>query len=70
MFKNQKKVKLTVNTQLDIFETIFLHLLDIPSMRWNLKRMIESREKVDQAELDLKLKVLEIEILQQKGGDV
>jgi len=70
MFKNQKKVKLTVDTQLDIFETIFLHLLDIPSMRWKLKRMIESREKVDQAELDLKLKVLEIEILQQKGGDV
>ena len=70
MFKNQKKVKLTVDTQLDIFETIFLHLLDIPSMRWKLKRMIESREKVDQAELDLKLKVLEIEILQQNGGDV
>jgi len=52
--------------QLDIFEKIFLNLLEIPSMRWKLKDMIESRDKIDNANLDLRLKKLELEIFKKK----
>ena len=61
--------RISPNLQLDIFETVFLHLLDYYSMRESLRKMIESRNRVDEAELDLKLRKLELEILQnQKGG--
>ena len=61
-------VKITPKTQLDIFEMVFLSLLEKPSMRWKLKDIIESRDRVDNAELDLKLRKLELELL-QKGGN-
>lgn len=60
--------RISPKLQLDIFEMVFLHLLDFPSYRWKLKEMIESRDRVDEAELDLKLKKLELEIIKQKGG--
>lgn len=58
--------RISPSLQLDIFEMVFLHLLDYPSMRWSLKKMIESRDRVDEAELDLKLRKLELEIIQTK----
>jgi len=61
-------MKISPKLQLDIFEIIFLHLLEYPSMRYKLMAMIESRNRVDEAELDLKLRKLELELLQKKGG--
>lgn len=55
---------IATDLQLEIFETVFLYLLERPSMRWMLRSMIESRDKVDQAELDLRLRKLELEIIQ------
>ena len=52
--------------ELDIFEKIFLEFLEIPSMRWKIKSMIEKYDDVDFAELDLKLQKLDLEI--RKGG--
>lgn len=60
-------IKLTPKTQLDIFEMVFLRILEHPSMRWSLKKMIESRDKVDNAELDLMLRKLELELLKKEG---
>ena len=60
--------EINIKTQLDIFEIVFLNLLEHPSFRWQLKAMIESRDRVDNAELDLKLRKLELELL-QKGGE-
>jgi len=60
-------MKINPSTQLDIFEIVFLHLLDYPSMRLKLKKLIESRDNIDNAELDLKLSKLELELI-QKGG--
>ena len=61
-------IKISVDMQLDIFADILLHLIEIPSERWRLMRMIESRDRVDNAELDLKLRKLELEIIRRKGG--
>jgi hypothetical protein len=61
-------LKIKPKTQLDIFEMIFLHMLEKPSMRWQLKRMIESRDRVDQAELDLSLRKLELEFIQKEDS--
>lgn len=58
--------KITPDTQLDIFEVVFLGLLERPSIRWKILKMLESRDRVDMAELDLKLRKLELEII--KGG--
>ncbi len=60
--------KINPKTQLDIFEIVFLHLLEYPSMRYKLMDIIESRNKVENAELDLELRKLELEII-QKGGE-
>ena len=60
-------IKISPQLQLEIFETVFLHLVEHPSTRWKLKSMIDSRDNVDQAELDLKLRKLELEIIKQKG---
>lgn len=60
-------LKLSPETQINIFEIVFLHLLDYPSMRWRLAKMIESRDRVDEAELDLKLRKLELELLKKEG---
>ena len=62
-------MKITPKTQLDIFEAVFLNLLEHPSMRWKLLKMIESRDRVDNAELDLKLRKLELEIIQKEGKE-
>ena len=62
-------VKINSKLQLEIFEAVFLHLLEYPSMRWNLKSMIESRDRVDNAELDLILKKLELEIIQKEDNN-
>ena len=61
-------IKLSSELQLEIFEEVFLSLLEIPSLRWKLLTMLESRDRVDEAELDLKLRKLELEILQKKEG--
>ena len=60
-------VKITPNTQLDIFETVFLQAIEVPSLRWKLLKIIESRDRVDNAELDLKLRKLELELLKKEG---
>lgn len=60
-------IEIDTKTQLDIFETVFLSLIERPSLRWKLKAMLESWDRVDEAELDLKLRRLELEII-QKGG--
>jgi len=62
-----KTAQISPSLQIDIFEIVFLHLLEFPSMRWKLKKLIESRDNVDNAELNLKLRKLELEII-QKGG--
>jgi hypothetical protein len=62
-------IKISPQLQLEIFETVFLHLVEYPSTRWKLKSMIESRDNVDQAELNLNLRKLELEII-QKGEEV
>jgi len=60
--------RIDANLQLEIFEMIFLYAIEIPSFRYKLTAMIESRDRVDEAELDLKLRKLELEIINQKGG--
>ena len=55
--------------QLEIFEKVFLEIIETTSLRWKLQEMIESRNGVDQAELELKMRKLELEII-QKGGIV
>ena len=62
-------IKINSNTQLDIFEIVFLNLLEYSSMRYKLTAMIESRDRVDEAELDLKLRKLELELIQKNGGE-
>lgn len=59
-------IQLPFELQLEIFETIFLHILEYPSMRWQLLKMIESQDRVDDAELDLKLRKLELEIIKKE----
>lgn len=65
MSKEKNIIKIPSSVQLEIFETVFLHLIEHPSTRWKLKAMIDSRDKVDQAELDLKLRKLELEIIKK-----
>lgn len=60
--------RISPSLQLDIFEMVFLHLLEYPSMRYKLTAMIESRDRVDNAELDLKLRRLELEIIQKEDA--
>jgi hypothetical protein len=68
---NNKDIKISSSLQLEIFEEIFLYMLDYVLMREKLKAMLESRDRVDEAELDLKLRKLELELLQnQKGEDI
>ncbi|MFA5299835.1 MAG: hypothetical protein WC389_16750 [Lutibacter sp.] len=64
-----KGIKISPDMQLEIFENVLLHLIEYPSTRWKLKNMIDSRDNVDQAELDLKLRKLELEIIKQKGEE-
>jgi len=59
-------LKINSNLQLEIFETVFLYLIEKPSMRWSLLKMIESRDRVDNAELDLKLRKLELELTKKE----
>jgi len=59
-------IKVSPKLQLEIFETVLNYLIEFPSMRWKLKAMIDSRDKVDQAELDLKLRMLELEIIKKE----
>jgi len=61
--------RIDANLQLEIFETVFLYILEKPSLRWSLLKMIESRDRVDEAELDLKLRKLELEIINQEKGE-
>lgn len=63
-------MKITSDMQLDIFEAVFLYAIERASFRWRLKAMIESRDRVDMAELDLKLRKLELEIVKKGGEDV
>ena len=61
--------KITIDQQLEIFERVFFILIETPSFREHLRAMIDSREKVDLAEVDLKLAKLSVEINEQnKGG--
>lgn len=62
----ERNIKIPSNLQLEIFETVFLHILDYASLRWQLKKMVESRDRVDEAELDLKLRKLELEIIKKE----
>ena len=61
--------KISEDEQITIFQEVFLTLLEIPSMRKKLQEMIESRDRVDMAEVNLMLAKLSLELYnQQKGG--
>ena len=61
--------KITEEEQLNIFQEVFLTIIEIPSMRMYLQKMIESRDRVDMAEVNLMLAKLSLELYnQQKGG--
>jgi hypothetical protein len=64
-----KSIIITPEIQLEIFETVFLHMIEYPSTRWSMKRLIEARDKLDFAQVDLMLKQVEFEI-QERGGGV
>lgn len=61
----KKDPVLNQDIQLEIFKKVFLELIEVPSFRYKLKSMIDSRERAEQAELDLRLKKLELEIMQK-----
>jgi hypothetical protein len=63
-----RPIKISPTLQLEIFETVFLHLIEYPSMRYKIQKILDSRERVDQAELNLRLKRLELEIVHREGG--
>jgi len=52
--------------KMDIFEEIFLFLIDVPSIRWKLKKIIDSKDTVDFASLNVSLNKLELEIIRRK----
>ena len=64
-----KKMVITEQMQLDIFEDIFSTLIEKPSMRDMLKKMIESKERVAIAEIDLMLAKLSVEIYDKNKGE-
>lgn len=61
-------IKVSPQMQLDIFEMVFLYMIEKPSMRWKLKSLIDSRDNVDNAEVDLKLRKLELDLMKKNGG--
>jgi len=61
--------EISFDIQLEIFEKILMRIVENPSSRWNIKRIIDSRDRVDFAELDLKLRKLELEIIKKGGND-
>ena len=72
--KKNNNIKIPSGLQLDIFEKVFFQLIDIPSYREHLKRMILVAEKADLAEVDYMLTLLAYEIMErkqkeQKGGN-
>lgn len=62
-----KSIVITPDVQLKIFETVFLHMIEYPSTRWSMKRLIEARDKLDFAQVDLQLKQLDFEIQERRG---
>lgn len=66
--KKKINVKIPTSKEIAVFESVFLYAMDIPSFRWKIKKMIESYDKVEFAEVNLKLKKLEIELSQKNGG--
>ena len=62
-------IKIDFKTQLEIFEKIFLYFLEYPSLRWQLKKMVESQDRIDEADLDLKLRKLELEIIERRNNE-
>ena len=60
--------KITEEEQLNIFQEVFLTIIEIPSMRMYLQKMIESRDRVDMAEVNLMLTKLAVELHNQKKG--
>lgn len=67
--KKKVNIKAPSKKEIDIFERVFLYAIEIPSFRWKMKRMIKSCDRVDFAEVNLKLKRLEIELAQKNGGE-
>ncbi len=64
-----KIIELSITQQLDIFERVFLTLIEYPSHRWSLKKIIDARDKLEVSDLKIKLQELEVEILKRKGGE-
>ena len=62
--------KISEDEQLAIFQEVFMSIIEIPSMRRYLQRMIESRERVDMAEVNLMLCKLAVELHNQQNGGV
>jgi len=58
--------KISEDEQITIFQEVFLTLLEIPSMRKKLQEMIESRDRVDMAEVNLMLAKLATEVFNNK----
>ena len=54
--------KISEDEQIKIFQHIFFILLEIPSMRDYMKSMIDARERVDTAEVNLMLAKLATEV--------
>ena len=67
MKTHKENIIITPKVQLEIFEIVFLHMLEYQSMRDKLRGMIESRDRVDAAWLNLELKKLEAELTKEGG---
>jgi len=55
--------------ELNAFEKVFLEFLEIPSLRWKMKKLIEKNDEIDMAKLRIQLLTLEHEIETHKGGE-
>ncbi len=69
MPRKKKEIELDSNVQIEIFTKVFLEMIEVPSLRWKLKSMIDSLDNVDNAALNLNLRKLELEIIKE-GGDI
>jgi hypothetical protein len=66
MSRDKNIIDISPKLQLEIFEMVFLHLIEYASTRWKMKAIIDSRDNVDNAEVDLKLRRLELELLKKE----
>lgn len=63
-----KKIALTQQAQLDIFEEIFMKAIENSSMRDTLRKLIDNSERIDLAYADIMLAKLDLEIYKRNNG--